>query len=433
MTCGGKDGFSIDSISTPEEKIMAKDPICGMTVDESAALKAFLDGKTYYFCGKRCLDKFLEDNPAATKNPPASDGSEKPLNDVCPSCAVGADESVRKKSPMARLLGNKSFLASAALITLTAVSYIFAPLVPFREALAMYLEKIWWAILLGFVLGGIIDRFIPRGWITKTLSGAGPMTILRAVILGFMMSACSHGMLALSVQLYKKGASPAAVVSFLLASPWANLAMTVMLIGFFGAKGIFIIAAAILIAIITGLIFQVLEKNNLVEKNPNAAPPAANFSITADAAARFKNYRFTAANITDDAKGVVAGATALADMVLWWILLGMGISSMIAAYVPPHFIHSYFGPTFTGLLATLGVATVIEVCSEGSAPVAFEIFRQTGALGNSFVFLMAGVATDYTEIGILWTNIGKKTALWMVAIAVPQVVALGILANMVFR
>ncbi|MDI6757958.1 MAG: permease [Endomicrobiia bacterium] len=419
---------------------MAKDPICGMNVAGTTALKATLDGKTYYFCSPHCLAKFLEDNPSAAKIETGAHIkkiSESPeTDDVCPSCVVAP---VSDGNVLARILKNKTFLAAATLTLLTALSFFFVPLVGFRRNLSMYLEKIWWAILLGFALGGIIDRFIPRGWVTKTLSGRGYKTILRSVLLGFMMSACSHGMLALSVQLYKKGASPAAVVSFLLASPWANLAMTAMLIGFFGVKGLYIIFAALIIAITTGLIFQKLESKNLVEKNPNAAtligiiPGSENFSIMSDAATRLKNYRFTLVNITADAKGVVSGAAALADMVGWWILLGVGISSMIAAYVPAHFIHSYFGPTFAGLLATLGVATVIEVCSEGSAPVAFEIFRQTGALGNSFVFLMAGVATDYTEIGILWTNIGKKTALWMVAITVPQVVALGILANVIFR
>ena len=55
-------------------------------------------------------------------------------------------------------------------------------------------------------------------------------------------------------------------------------------------------------------------------------------------------------------------------------------------------------------------ATVLEVCSEGTSPIAFEIFNKTAALGNPFIFLMAGVATDYTEIGLLWTNIGRRTA-----------------------
>jgi uncharacterized protein len=46
--------------------------------------------------------------------------------------------------------------------------------------------------------------------------------------------------------------------------------------------------------------------------------------------------------------------------------------------------------------------------------------------------LMAGVATDYTEIGLVWHNIGRRAALWLPLVAVPQIVALGILANILF-
>jgi len=74
----------------------------------------------------------------------------------------------------------------------------------------------------------------------------------------------------------------------------------------------------------------------------------------------------------------------------------------------------------------------MEVCSEGTAPLAFEIFRQTGALGNSFVFLMAGVVTDYTEIGLVWQNIGKKAAIWLPLVTIPQVIFWGIIANWIF-
>jgi len=90
---------------------------------------------------------------------------------------------------------------------------------------------------------------------------------------------------------------------------------------------------------------------------------------------------------------------------------------------------TYLGPPLLGLFITLALATVIEVCSEGSAPRAFEIFSQTGAFGNSFTFLMAGVSSDFTEIGLLWANIGKKTALWLPIITVPQVLVLGYLFN----
>jgi uncharacterized membrane protein YraQ (UPF0718 family) len=117
-------------------------------------------------------------------------------------------------------------------------------------------------------------------------------------------------------------------------------------------------------------------------------------------------------------------------MILWWIVFGLLLASLSAAFIPAHIFHAYLGPTFLGLLVTLAFATIIEVCSEGSAPLAFEIFRQTGALGNSFVFLMAGVVTDYTEIGLLWANVGRKTVLWLPVVCVPQAVLLGWLFNL---
>ncbi len=38
---------------------MATDPICGMTVDETTALRAERDGETFYFCSENCRKKFL--------------------------------------------------------------------------------------------------------------------------------------------------------------------------------------------------------------------------------------------------------------------------------------------------------------------------------------------------------------------------------------
>jgi len=46
------------------EKDMAKDPICGMNVDEKTAkLKSDYKGKTYYFCNQTCKTTF-DKNPA---------------------------------------------------------------------------------------------------------------------------------------------------------------------------------------------------------------------------------------------------------------------------------------------------------------------------------------------------------------------------------
>jgi len=273
---------------------------------------------------------------------------------------------------------------------------------------------------------------VPREYVSHILSRPRRRTIFYSVFLGFLMSTCSHGILALSIELHKKGASNPAVVAFLLASPWANITITIMLVGFFGLKALFIILSAIVIAIITGFIFQILERKNLIERNENSVRSEEGFSIINDIKKRYKTYRFSMKTAKADIKGIYNGMVSLSNMVLWWTLIGMGIASVAGAYVPSNIFQNYMGPTITGLFVTLIIATIFEVCSEGSAPIAFELFKQTGALGNSFVFLMAGVVTDYTEIGLIWHNVGKKTAVWLPVVTVPQVILFGIIANIIF-
>ncbi len=387
---------------------MTKDPICGMEVNPQQGIKVTKDGRDYFFCSTHCKDKFLQ-----------QEGIKEAA--VC-----------YPKTKQA-FFKNRLFIISVVSFLLILASFFLPFLEPFRKAFFVYLKAIWWAVLLGLFLGGIIDYYVPQEYISKILARKSPFTIFNAVFLGFLMSACSHGILALSIQLHKKGASNPAVVSFLLASPWANFTITVMLIGLFGLKGLFIIITAIIVAINTGFIFMLLEKKGLIEKNKNIVEVSEQFSILNDFKVRLRNYRFGLNTIIADSKGVIRGALALSDMVLWWIILGMLIASLAGAYIPVHFFHRFMGPTLLGLIVTLGLATIIEVCSEGSSPLAFEIYKQTGALGNSFVFLMAGVATDYTEIGLLWTNVGRRVALWLPIITVPQIVIIGYLANIILR
>jgi hypothetical protein len=218
-----------------------------------------------------------------------------------------------------------------------------------------------------------------------------------------------------------------------LASPWANLPVTLLLFVFFGLKALYIVLGALVIAFITGVIFQFLENAGQVEANKHTVEVAEDYSIPGDISRRMKEHRWSAQKLKNDSAAVFRGAWELADMVLCWILLGVALSGVAAAFIPVHFFQSYMGPNVVGLLVTLGLATVLEVCSEGTAPLAFEIIKQTGAFGNAFVFLMAGIVTDVTEIGIIWANVGRKAAIWIPLVAVPQVVILGALANFLFK
>ena len=37
---------------------MAKDPVCGMIVDEKTALSADIEGRQFYFCSSNCMNTF---------------------------------------------------------------------------------------------------------------------------------------------------------------------------------------------------------------------------------------------------------------------------------------------------------------------------------------------------------------------------------------
>lgn len=338
------------------------------------------------------------------------------------------DKTCHSCAPATKWYKEKLFYVIVITLFFLGASYFISFLRPFYDTFMEYLRMIWWAILIGIFIGGIIDYMVPEQYVTRFLSRKRKRTILFATLFGFLMSACSHGILAIAVALHRKGASIPATVAFLLAAPWANLTITILLFGFFGLKALWLIASAIFIAMITGLIFQVLEKNGLIEQSKKVVIDE-NFSVGRDIKKRIRDFRFNFREGISALGGIVKESWSLTKMVLWWILIGMILASAARTFVPTYIFQDYLGASFLGLVVTLVIATIIEVCSEGSSPMAFEIFRQTGAFGNSFVFLMAGVATDYTEIGLLWSNIGKKTALWTVLITVPQIIIFGLLFN----
>lgn len=370
---------------------MPKDPICGMT--------GLLERHGQWFCSERCARVYVNrqnSNAASTSHP---QGWRRlcdpwiwvPLTGVCFALLDTLWPSAKDVSTLYR----------------------------------HYLAKVMAPFLIGLVFAGALDHFIPKEYIGKLLAGSQKRVILRATLLGFLASTCSHGCLALAIELYRKGASVPAVISFLLASPWANMALTLIILSFFGLYGFLIIMGALLSAWIIGLIFQRLAKKGWIESNPHTLPVDPSFSIRKDLARRFQNRRWDSREWMEDLAGIHRGMVPLGRMVLGWVQFGLILGVVLGTTVPHHVFTQYFGASISGLAMTLLAATVIEVCSEGSAPLAFELFRQTGALGNAYVFLMAGVVTDFTELAALWSNIGRKTVFWLLITALPLTVVVG--------
>ena len=117
-------------------------------------------------------------------------------------------------------------------------------------------------------------------------------------------------------------------------------------------------------------------------------------------------------------------------MVVRWVLFGVLLVALVRAFVDPEQFGIWFGATLGGLFLTLVATTLMEVCSEGSSPIAADLVTRANAPGNGFVFLMAGAATDYTEIMSLRdTTKSWKIALFLPLVTVPQILVLGYIMN----
>ncbi|MBI1953561.1 MAG: permease [Candidatus Omnitrophica bacterium] len=339
----------------------------------------------------------------------------------CPSC----------ETPQGRPWWKDQVLWALALVGfLLALGRFWPAAQPVSDSLWDYLRRAGWAVLLGLAIGGAIERYVPKEYISLWLAGRRRGTVLTSAGLGFLASSCSHGCLALSMELYRKGASVPAVITFLLASPWASLSMTLLIVSLMGFKGLLIVVLALGVAVLTGLIFQGLEARGLLASNPNTVPAAEGFSIGADFKRRFRRRRWTVSTLLADAQGIFRGGWELGQMVLFWVAVGFSLSAVLGSAVPSHWWAKYLGPTPLGLLITLAFAAAIEVCSEGTAPLAVELYRKSGALGNAFGFLMAGVVTDFTELAVVWKNLGRQAVGWLLLATLPQIFLLGMLMNL---
>jgi uncharacterized protein len=304
---------------------------------------------------------------------------------------------------------------------------LFPQFLTFAQSVVELLNKMWWGVLIGIFTVGILAN-IPREFILCILGRGGTLSgILRAMLAGVLLDLCSHGILMIGAKLYERGASLGQVMAFLIASPWNSFSLTLILWALVGFKWMMaLLLLSMVIAIISGIIFDRLVKHGTLPKNPRASDFPEHFPFWKELRAHLKTTRPSPASFLAVMKSGLLGST----MVLRWIFFGVILAALIRMLVPPHMFAMYFGPSLLGLGMTIIVATILEVCSEGSLPIASDILTRAGAPGNAFAFLMTGVSTDYTEILVLKeTTKSWKISLFLPLITVPQVLAIAWVLN----
>jgi uncharacterized protein len=78
--------------------------------------------------------------------------------------------------------------------------------------------EVWWALVLGFLLSGIVQAWVPRSTLEQALGGRGAQEAALATGLGAASSSCSYAAVAIAKSLFQKGASLASAMAFQFAS-----------------------------------------------------------------------------------------------------------------------------------------------------------------------------------------------------------------------
>jgi len=297
----------------------------------------------------------------------------------------------------------------------------------FNESVFALMNKMWWGMLLGIFFVGLMDH-IPRALIISALGKGGTFSgLVRATGAGVLLDLCSHGILLVGMKLYERGASLGQVMAFLIASPWNSLSLTLILWALIGLKWtIAFLLLSIVIALISGTIFDKLVSKGVLPSNPNKYDIPEDFHFWSSLRAVIKKGNYTPLSIFSTMRDGLMGSA----MILRWIFFGTVLAALLQTFVSADQFQTFFGPTLAGLGLTLVVATILEVCSEGSVPVAADLFTRAGAPGNAFAFLMTGVSTDYTEIlSLKETTKSWKISFFLPLVTVPQVVAVALILN----
>ncbi len=85
------------------------------------------------------------------------------------------------------------------------------------NAFRMFWE-VWWALVLGFALSGVVQAWIPRDRIERALGGRRLREVVLATGLGAASSSCSYAAIAIAKSMFAKGASLVSAITFQFAS-----------------------------------------------------------------------------------------------------------------------------------------------------------------------------------------------------------------------
>ncbi|MEM2866332.1 MAG: permease [Candidatus Hadarchaeales archaeon] len=282
-------------------------------------------------------------------------------------------------------------------------------LIPFVY-LASYLTRAWGAFLFAFMLGGMIEAFVPREKMKGYLSSKSLRSYVLAALFAPVLAVCSCAMIPIFGGILAAGAGIGPALTFLLMAPAGNflaILFTSELISpvMAGARFAFAFLGAVFIGLLTA---RTSWAKKVEEK-------FAGISIAKAEEMGERDFR-------EKSIASLYEAYALLRMILPYLLAGVAVVSFIDAYLPREAVGNYLrGVPGILLGATIGVPlytpTLVEVFfvkallnsgMSSSAALAFLLGAPMSSvpsmMGVSRIVGWRTVAT-YALLAVLWAMV----------------------------
>ncbi len=270
------------------------------------------------------------------------------------------------------------------------------------------------ALLLAYLVGGMMIAFLPGASIRWMQRGAAPVRSVKGVVVGLPLPICTCGVLPLYRSLIKRGAPPTAAMAFLIATPelgFDALLISIPLLG--GDMTVIRLVAAAAIALTVGWAI-----GGFVERSePTAATPS---NASAPGAAAPVKERIQ--------RGLREGFGSLVDDTAPWILVGLLIAALAEPLLQQGWLQALSPSVEVVLFALLGLP--VYVCASGATPIVAVLLMNSVSPGAALAFLLTGPATNISTYGILSQVHNRKTALLFGILTTACAVALGYLVNL---
>lgn len=264
----------------------------------------------------------------------------------------------------------------------------------FVESLWSYMLMSSAYLILGFLIAGLIHVYLPLRLVKKFLGKGKLSDAFWGALIGVPMPLCSCSVIPTTVMLKKAGASNSGSSAFLIATPESGLdsmAMTYSMMDF--PMTIFRPIAAFISAFLAGVLNFFFNQDKV---QVNGETP------TADQLATDNNQSFI-----DKLKSVLKFSfkDLLDDMSLA-LLIGLICGALISVFFPDHFFEQ-IDPNISKLVVFL-IGIPLYICASSATPIAAALVMKGMSPGTALIFLLAGPATNISNLFVMKNYIGLK-------------------------